>query len=190
MSHSKGPFLSVTHGVQSIGVDAQINEERFDRLGTSFPQGDIVLIRAAIIAMPFHRNRYIRVRAQILGLGDQNLPGPVRQQITVEFEMDILSYKRRQGGFTGSGFRLRSVCFELFVRLGSLGGAVLRLLCFLLLDLCSSRRFRLGLGRLFGTRCRKQHNRQYHDQSNSQLSLASHSIFSFVLLSTPRLRAL
>lgn len=105
MSHGDGPFFSVTHCVQSIGVDAQINEERFDRLGTSFPQGDIVLIRAAIIAMPFRRNRYIRVRAQILGLGDQNVPGPVRQQITIEFEMDILSDKRRQGGFTGNGFR-------------------------------------------------------------------------------------
>jgi hypothetical protein len=63
-----GPFFSVTHGVQSIGADAQVDEEHFDRFSTSFAQGDFVSIRAAIIAMPFHRNRYLRIRAQIPGL--------------------------------------------------------------------------------------------------------------------------
>jgi len=63
-----GPFFSVTNGVQSIGADAQPGEENFYRFSASFAQDHIVGIRAAVIAMPFDSNRYIRIRSQIFGL--------------------------------------------------------------------------------------------------------------------------
>jgi hypothetical protein len=68
LTHRDGSLFAVTGGVQSIGADAQIDEEIFGRFSASFAQGDVVGIRATLIAMSFDSNRYTWISAQIIAL--------------------------------------------------------------------------------------------------------------------------
>lgn len=99
------PLLAVAGGAQARFGDAERDEVRLGRLGPALAEREVVLVRAALVAVPLDRDGELGPLPQEIGVLRQPRAGIVTQLGAIEIEVDVAE----QPGLVGVGVRLDEI---------------------------------------------------------------------------------
>jgi hypothetical protein len=83
-------LLPVTNRGQTCSTDAGGSEVLFCSIGTTLPQGQIILVRATLVAVPFNLGSYGTILIQKGSFPIEDTPSISSQVILIEVEINIL----------------------------------------------------------------------------------------------------
>src|SRR5262245_17565693 len=93
--HAGGSLLTVTDDGDPTGLHALRDEVIHSRLGAPFAEGEVVLVRAALVAMPFDEQEHAAVALEPRGLGVEDFGVGGTDVIAVEVEVNLLQVGNR-----------------------------------------------------------------------------------------------